>query len=64
MEEFSIYRRTCPIGNDQKGYFITFRTFKQVILTEDSRDITFISIPFHNNKIHKSTGKMPVPPRG
>ncbi len=112
VKEFRIYRRNLPHWERPESiYFITFRTFKQVIITEDSRNITFNSILFHNNekyklyafvimpdhvhlllqplektndsfyslseilhsiksysanqinKIHKNTGKMPVPPR-
>ena len=112
VKEFRIYRRNLPHWERPESvYFITFRTFKQVILTEDSRNITFNSILFHNNKkyklyafvimpdhvhlllqplekrnnsfyslaeilhsiksysanqinkMHKTTGKMPVPPR-
>ncbi len=51
VKELSIYRRNLPHWERPESvYFITFRTFKQVILTEDSRDIIFISILFHHNK--------------
>ena len=51
VNEFRIYRRNLPHWERPESvYFITFRTFKQVILTEESRDITFNSILFHNNK--------------
>ena len=112
VQEFRIYRRNIPHWEQpESGYFITFRTFRQVSLTEESRNIIFNSILFHNNKkyklyafvimpdhvhlllqplekakdsfyslseilhsiksysanqinkMHKSTGKMPVPPR-
>ncbi len=54
VNEFRIYRRNLPHWERPESvYFITFRTFKQVILTEESRDITFNSILFHNNKKYK-----------
>ena len=54
MSKFKIYRRNLPHWcRPESVYFITFRTFKQVILTEEARDITFNSILFHNNKKYK-----------
>ena len=54
VKEFRIYRRNLPHWERPESiYFITFRTFKQVILTEESRNILFNSILFHNNKKYK-----------
>ena len=42
VKEFRIYRRNLPhCERPESIYFITLRTFRKVILTEDSRDITF-----------------------
>ena len=54
VKEFRIYRRNLPhCERPESIYFITFRTFKQIILTEDSRNIIFNSILFHHNKKYK-----------
>ena len=43
VKEFRIYRRNLPHWEQSESvYFITFRTFRQVILTEESRDIIFL----------------------
>jgi putative transposase len=48
IENFRIYRRNLPHW-EQPGstYFITFRTFKGSILTDEAKQITFNSIKFH-----------------
>jgi len=54
VKEFRIYRRSLPHWERPESvYFITFRAFRQVILTEESKDITFNSILLHNNKKYK-----------
>jgi len=45
VKEFRIYRRNIPHWEQpESGYFITFRTFRQVSLTEESRNIIFNNI--------------------
>lgn len=51
VESFKIYRRNLPhFESPGSVYFITFRTFKNLILLEIARDIVFNSILHWNNK--------------
>ena len=51
MQEFRTYRRNLPHW-EQPGsfYFVTFRTNKSVLLSEEARNIVSESIKFHNSK--------------
>lgn len=51
VESFKIYRRNLPhFESPGSVYFITFRTFKNLVLPEVARDIVFNSILYWNNK--------------
>jgi len=54
VRTFRIYKRNLPHWEQPGGvYFITFRTVKGVILSDDAKEIVFESILFHNNKKSK-----------
>jgi len=51
VKEFKIYRRNLPHWESPGSiYFITFRTFKNIVLSEDTRDIVFNSILYWKDK--------------
>lgn len=51
VREFRTYRRNLPHW-EQPGsfYFVTFRTNKSVLLSEEARNIVIESIKYHNGK--------------
>jgi len=62
VTEFKIYRRNLPHWQSPGCvYFITFRTFKDITLSEDARDIVFNSILYWNKKKFDLYGVVVMP---
>ena len=62
VKEFKTYRRNLPHWQSPGSvYFITFRTFRSVILSEDARDIVLDSILFWKDKKFGLYGAVVMP---
>ena len=62
VKEFKTYRRNLPHWQSPGSvYFITFRTYKDVVLSEDARGIVLDSILFWNDKKFSLYGAVVMP---
>ena len=62
VKEFKTYRRNLPHWQSPGSvYFITFRTYKDVVLSEDARDIVLDSILFWKDKKFSLYGAVVMP---
>lgn len=62
VKEFIISKRHLPHWQSPGSvYFMTFRTFKDVILPEDARDIVFNSILYWEEKKFDLYGAVVIP---
>lgn len=62
VEEFKTYRRNLPHWQSPGSvYFITFRTYKDVVLSEDARDVALSSILFWKDKKFSLYGAVVMP---
>ncbi len=62
VKEFKTYRRNLPHWQSPGSvYFITFRTFGSVVLTEDARDVLLDTILFWKDKKFSLYGAVVMP---
>ena len=54
VDEFQTRKRHLPHWEDPGGvYCITFRTFGQNILSDHGKDITFLAVKYHADRLYK-----------
>lgn len=62
VKDFQIYKRNLPHWQSPGSvYFITFRTFKNITLSEDARDVVLNSILFWKGKKFSLYGAIVMP---
>jgi len=62
VKEFKTYRRNLPHWQSPgSAYFITFRTYKDIVLSEEARDVVLNSILFWKDKKFGLYGAVVMP---